>query len=58
MKFVIDYKSLPERPQFTALLSDWNLSAPAGSEQFKPVLPGDAKKVELAQLLESEQGGS
>jgi hypothetical protein len=55
-KFVIDYKSLPARPQFTALLSDWNLSAPAGDERFKLVLPKDAKKAELAQLLHAGPG--
>jgi len=55
-KLVIDYKSLPDRPQFTALLSEWNLSASVGDEQFKPVIPKDAKKVEIAQLLAAGQG--
>jgi hypothetical protein len=55
-KLVIDYKSLPERPQFTALLGDWNLSAPAPDERFKLTVPGNARKVEIEQLLAAGQG--
>jgi hypothetical protein len=55
-KLVIDYKSLTERPQFVAILSDWNLSAPVADGQFKAVVPTNAKKVELAQLLQPGQG--
>jgi hypothetical protein len=57
-KFVIDYKSVPGRPQFTALLSDWNLSAAAGDDVFKPVIPADARKVELPKLLTRAEGGA
>jgi hypothetical protein len=56
-EFAIDYKTLPERPQFTAVLSDWNLSAKAGDGQFRPVLPAGAKQVELAQLFEAAAKG-
>jgi hypothetical protein len=56
-KFVIDYKSRPGRPEFSAVLSDWNLSAPAGDERFRTVLPKDAKQVELAQLVEAAKQG-
>ena len=56
-KFVIDYKSLPGRPEFSAVLSDWVLSAPAGEESFKPAVPNEAKKVELAQLFEAAAKG-
>jgi hypothetical protein len=56
-KLVIDYKNLPGRPQFTAVLSDWNLSARAKDEQFKAVLPKEARKVEMARLLEAEKKG-
>jgi hypothetical protein len=55
-KMVIDYKTMHGRPEFTAMLSDWNLSAPAKDQQFKAVLPKDAKKVEMAKLYEAAQG--
>jgi len=50
-KLVIDYKSAPGRPQFTALLSDWSFSPPADDEQFTPGIPGGAKKIEMTRLL-------
>jgi hypothetical protein len=50
-KILIDYKRLPGRPQFTAVLSDWNLAPPAKDEQFEPCVPKDAKQVELKRLL-------
>jgi hypothetical protein len=56
-KVVIDYKTVPGRPSFAALLKDWNLSASAGNEEFKPTLPQGATQVELGRLLEAEQGG-
>jgi hypothetical protein len=55
-KFVIDYKSLPGRPEFSAVLSDWNLAAPADENRFKPVLPKDAKQVELKKLISQAEG--
>jgi len=57
-KFAIDYKSLPGRPQFTAMLSDWNLEAPADDGQFKPEIPSGAKKIELVQLLQGAEQGA
>jgi hypothetical protein len=56
-KFVIDYKNLPGRPEFSAVLSDWNLTAPTGDEQFKSAVPKDARKVELAHLFEAAAKG-
>jgi hypothetical protein len=56
-KFAIDYKAMPLRPQFTALLSDWNLSAKTGDEQFRPALPAGAKKVELTPLFQAAKRG-
>ncbi len=53
-KVVIDYKNLPGRPQFTAMLSDWSLSAAAGDEQFKPVLPKNVTTIEIARMLEEK----
>jgi hypothetical protein len=48
-KVVITYKELPARPQYTAYLSDWNLSADVKDEQFEAKIPPDAKKVEFGQ---------
>jgi hypothetical protein len=55
-KLVIDYKAAVDRPQFTAILSDWSLSVPAGDEQFTAAIPQNAKKVDLVKLLQEEQG--
>lgn len=50
-KFVIDYKNLPSRPAFSAVLSDWNLSASAGEKLFRPAVPKDAMRLELPRLF-------
>jgi hypothetical protein len=54
-KIVIDYKKRNGRPQFMAMLSDWNLSAAAGDDQFKPAVPEGARKVGMAELLKTGQ---
>jgi hypothetical protein len=46
-RFVMDYKSLPGRPEFSAVLSDWNLAASGGEQLFRPAVTTDAEKVEL-----------
>jgi hypothetical protein len=46
-KVVITYKESAGHPQFTALLSDWNLSADVPDSQFTAKPPPDAKKVEF-----------
>ncbi len=51
LKIVIDYKRLPGRPQFVAVLNDWNLSASVNPQQFQPVLPAGARQVDLTTLL-------
>lgn len=53
-KVVIDYKHAPGRPQFTAMLSDWDLAASADEGQFRPALPQGVKKVKLTELLDRE----
>ncbi len=59
LRFVIDYKNLRTRPQFTAQLSDWNLHAPTTGTEFTPQLPPDGKKVDLKQLRQTiAQGAS
>lgn len=55
-RIVIDYKRLPGRPQFTAVLSDWNLDARAEDGQFKPAVPTEARQVDMATLLGEAKG--
>jgi hypothetical protein len=50
-KLVIDYKQAPGRPQYTAVLSEWNLSPAVDEKMFEPQPPKDAKKVEMTDLL-------
>jgi hypothetical protein len=56
-KIVIDYKTVPGRPEFSAVLSDWDLSPSAEDGRFKPAVPNGAKKVELARLFETATKG-
>lgn len=46
-KIVITYKDSPGHPQFTALLSNWDLAAQPADSRFKPDLPADVKKVDF-----------
>jgi hypothetical protein len=48
-KIVIDYKNLPGRPQYIALLSDWNFAAKLDDATFRFAAPGDAQKIEFIQ---------
>jgi hypothetical protein len=47
-KIVITQKDMPAHPQYTAFLSDWNLSAKVDDAAFTLKPPADAKKVEFA----------
>jgi hypothetical protein len=55
-RIVIDYKGIPERPRFTAVVSDWNLADQSKDDQFKPKIPKDARQVDVAQLLAAGAG--
>ncbi len=55
-KVVMDYKTRPGRPQFVAMLSDWALSSSVDDKLFDAVLPKDAKKVEMSELLKAGEG--
>lgn len=46
-KVVITYKESPGHPQYTSLLSNWNLAADVPDSAFAPALPKDAKQVEF-----------
>jgi hypothetical protein len=46
-KVVITYKESAGHPQYTSILSNWNLSADVPDAQFTPAVPKDAKQVEF-----------
>lgn len=46
-KLVVTYKTLPQSPQFTALLSDWSLGTPIPDSTFNLEIPKDASKIEF-----------
>jgi hypothetical protein len=52
-KIVVDYKNRPGRPQYIALLSDWNLEPHFDASEFRFAPPPHASKIEL---LPSEGG--
>lgn len=55
-KLLITYKQEPGQPSYSVTMSDWNLSAKAGADRFTPILPKDAKLVEMDDLLGREAG--
>lgn len=57
-KFAIDYKLVPGRPQFTATFTDWNLSAAAADDVFKPSIPTGATTSDMRALLRAAEQGS
>jgi hypothetical protein len=48
LKFVITFKESPGQPQYTAFMSNWNLSAQTPDSAFVLTPPADAKEVEFA----------
>lgn len=54
-KLVITYKESPGHPQYTALLSKWDLAAQPADTAFKPAVPADAKKVEFGPVTPTEK---
>ena len=53
-KIVIDYKDRPSRPQYIALLTDWNLDAKFEANDFRFSAPADAQKIDFVR----PEGGS
>ena len=45
-KIVIDFKTRPGRPQYVAILSDWNLDAPMTASEFTFVPPAGSEKID------------
>jgi hypothetical protein len=55
-KIVITYKEMPSHPQYTAFLSNWNLSPDAPDAAFAFTPPPDAKEVEFAPATQPTEG--
>lgn len=55
-KLVIDYKETPGRPQYSAVLSEWDFSPKVNDEVFEPRLPHHVKKVDMADLMGLREG--
>jgi hypothetical protein len=53
-KILISYTAAPGRPEFSAVLDQWDLSPTVSPGQFEPKIPAGAKRVELSSLLEAE----
>ncbi len=45
-KLVVAFKTLPNCPQYIAVIQNWELSPTFGASDFKPAIPNDAIKVE------------
>lgn len=52
-KVVITYKTIPGSPQFTAVLSDWDLTTPLAEPLFETQLPPDAERIDFLKLTGS-----
>ena len=55
-KVVITFKDSPAHLQYTAFISDWNLSAGTNDQTFKLAPPADAKKVEFSPSTQPAAG--
>lgn len=53
-KVVITEKGDLDRPQFEAVLDDWQLNIPLTAAQFEPQLPQGATLVELSELMDED----
>lgn len=52
-KVVINYRSLPGSPEWIAYLSDWKFPKKIAASRFQPVLPKEAKRIEVLKVKES-----
>jgi len=52
-KVVITYKTLPGAPQYSAIFTGWDFKADLPDEQFKPVIPKDARQIAFIQAKEA-----
>jgi hypothetical protein len=47
LKFVVTYKTVPQAPQYQAVLMDWKIDARVSDKTFEPALPKGARKIEF-----------
>lgn len=55
-KVVITYKDDPEQPQYEAVLDEWKLDLKVDPSQFAAKTPQSARRVEISELTNLEQG--
>jgi hypothetical protein len=53
-KVVINYRNAPGSPEYVAVLSDWKFPESIPASAFRPDLPKDAKKIEIAKVKETK----
>ncbi|MHC4592145.1 MAG: DUF2092 domain-containing protein [Planctomycetota bacterium] len=56
-KLVITDLTAPERPQFTAVLFDWDSESHLPDETFEPEVPADARRVTMEEAVFGPEGG-
>ncbi len=47
LKFVVTYKTVPQSPQYEAVLMDWKLDTRVAGDTFRAALPKGARKIEF-----------
>src|SRR4051812_35456813 len=57
-KIVLTFKESPGHPQYTAFLSNWNLTAESPDSAFAFTAPAGAKQVEFAPTTQPAAGGA
>jgi hypothetical protein len=55
-RLLITYKNDPGQPQFEAVLDEWGLASPEDLSQLAPKVPPKARRVEIEELLNPEEG--
>jgi hypothetical protein len=53
-KIVISYRNAPGSPEYVAVLSDWKFPASIPASVFQPVLPKDAKRIDIMKVQETK----
>jgi len=53
-KVVINYRNAPGSPEYVAVLSDWKFPESIPASIFRPDLPKDAKRIEMAKVKETK----
>jgi hypothetical protein len=53
-KVVINYRNAPGSPEYIGVLSDWKFPESIPARVFRPDLPKDAKRIEMAKVKETK----